>query len=473
MERRANIICTIGPASSDIDTLRSLIDAGMDIARLNFSHGTHDEHERMIAHIREAADGLGKPIAILQDLQGPKIRTGSMPDDGVELREGTEFIISTDHDGIGDDTRVGSTYEALPLEVDVGQTMLLDDGYLSLEIVDIRGNEIHTVVRNGGTLKSNKGIIVPGATISAPPISEKDIKDLAFGLSAGVDAVALSFVRSERDIIELRATMKYLGRNVPCIAKIERWEGVSDIDDIIEEADAIMVARGDLGLEMPAEQVPVLQKDIIRRCNFHGKPVITATQMLESMISNARPTRAEASDVANAVLDGSDCVMLSGETSIGAWPVQAVSYMDRIIRAIEHTTDAAARTHAVPVEDHLNAADAIGRACRVIAEQISADAIVTLTTSGGTARVIAKYRPSIPILALTDRENTLRELAFVWGTRPVLIPPLTDMEHDLGRLGSYLVEHGLCRRNDRIVFSAGSPLQNRSATNMLEIRKLQ
>lgn len=473
MKRKAKIICTMGPASRDIDTLKELIRAGMNIARLNFSHATHDEHAETIRRIRAAAEEMGAVVAIMQDLQGPKIRTGLVPEDGVLLEDGAPFIITTEALPMGSADRVGTTYTALIDDVRDGQVVLLDDGYLSLEIQRIEGKEIHTRVLKGGVLRSNKGIIVPGCEISAPPLSDKDVEDLRFGLAAGVDAVALSFVRSERDIIELRTTMKIFGRKVPIIAKIERYEGISDIEDIVQEADGIMVARGDLGVEMPAEQVPVLQKHIIARCNYYGKPVITATQMLESMISNPRPTRAEASDVANAVLDGTDCVMLSAETSIGSYPVQAVEYMDSIVRAIEEgRMQPQGRQHEIPEDKETNVADAIGRASCVIAEQISAAAIVTLTSSGGTARVISKYRPPMPILALSDDPETLKQLAFTWGVMPVAIPPLAEMNYQLAALRDIVLATGEVHKGDHVVYSAGSPLQNRASTNMLEVQRL-
>ncbi|MDX9759141.1 MAG: pyruvate kinase [Bacteroidota bacterium] len=498
-QRRAKIICTLGPATSDLSLLRQLVEAGMDIARLNFSHGTHEDHAAAIARIRAVEKELGRPIAILQDLQGPKIRTGAMPEGGVELRDGDEFTITTEDIDRGDATRVSTVYQALPRDVHEGQTILLDDGYLALTIESVHGSEIRTRIAKGGVLRSNKGIIVPGAAISAPPLSEKDIEDLRFGLEAGVDAVALSFVRSERDIIELRTAMKLFGRTVPVIAKIERDEGYTDIEDIIAEADGIMVARGDLGVEMPAEQVPVLQKHIIRRCNYFGKPVITATQMLESMIAHPRPTRAEASDVANAVLDGTDCVMLSGETSVGKYPLDAVAYMDRIVRTIEADNAAGGSgrmgsgsagggrtgsgrggldirqgigSHDIPEDDDRNIADAIGRASCVIAEQIGAAAIVSLTTSGGTARVIAKYRPTVPILALTDSARTMRALLLTWGVTPVLIPSLESIDFDLEALRPHLLATGLVAKGQRVVYSAGSPLQKRVTTNMLEVHTL-
>lgn len=477
--RRAKIICTIGPASRDRETLRELMKAGMDIARLNFSHGSHEEHAETIHRIREIAKAEHKPIAILQDLQGPKIRIGTVADAGVELQDGATFVITTEDIGQGDAERVSTSYSELPDDVRVGQTILLDDGYIELRIEEVRSTELRTRVVKGGRLHNNKGLIVPGANISAPPLSQKDIDDLRFGLDAGVDAVALSFVRSERDVLELKTTMKLFGRCVPIIAKIERYEGYSDIEDIIEESDGIMVARGDLGVEMPAEQVPVLQKHIIQRCNFFGKPVITATQMLESMIKQPRPTRAEASDVANAVLDGSDCVMLSAETSVGSYPVEAVKYMDRVVRAIEegrlsgveHAPDLR-RTWNVPEDTGLNVADAIGRASCVIAGQIKAGAIISLTRSGGTARVIAKYRPQTPIIALTDNEEVMRRLAFTWGVTPLLTPPFIDVQEHLDELREHILGSGLVEKGRLVVYSGGSPLQKNVSTNMLEVHSL-
>lgn len=473
MQRRAKIICTIGPSSRSEHMLRALMLAGMDIARLNFSHGTHEKHAENIERIRRIAAELERPVAILQDLQGPKIRTGPVPDGGVELQDGARFTITTEDIGEGSAERVSTAYAALTDDVAEGQTILLDDGYLVLRVDAITDTEVRTTVEKGGILQSNKGIIVPGAHISAPPLSDKDVDDLRFGLESGVDAVALSFVRSERDILELRTTMKLLGRNVPIIAKIERYEGISDIEDIVNESDGIMVARGDLGVEMPAEQVPVLQKRIIQRCNFYGKPVITATQMLESMVEHPRPTRAEASDVANAVLDGTDCVMLSAETSVGHYPREAVEYMDRIVRAIEegHPRSPAAQ-HDVPEPMHLNVADAIGRGCVSIAEQINAAAIVTLTTSGGTARVIAKYRPAVPILALTDNDDTYHQLAFTWGVRPRRMRPLRDFDFQLSQLREEVLASEEVSKGDYVVYSAGNPLQKRVSTNMLEVQRL-
>jgi len=472
MRRKTKIICTIGPACSGVENLCALIEAGMDVARLNFSHGSHEEHLSRIREIREASERTGKLVAILQDLQGPKIRIGALCDGSAQLIDGAQFVITADEIECGNAERAGTTYANLINDVQPGSVLLLDDGYIILTVKSVEGNEIITHVEKGGVLKSHKGIIAPGAVITAPALSEKDIDDLKFGLAHGVDMVALSFVSSERDLIELRTTMKLYGRVVPIIAKIERYEGISDIEDIIHEADAIMVARGDLGVEMKPEDVPVLQKHIINRCNYYGKPVITATQMLESMIDNPRPTRAEASDVANAVIDGTDCVMLSAETSVGHYPIEAVLTMHNIICRTEENVPSIGHEHEVPRDMTHNVADAVGRACCVIAEQIGAAAIVPLTTSGGTAKIIAKYRPAKPILALTDNEETVRRLALVWGIYPKLIPPIVDSDELLGGIAECIIESGFAQKGDYVILSAGAPLRKRVSTNMLKVQKL-
>ncbi len=431
-KRKTKIICTIGPACNDVDTLVKLMNAGMDVARLNFSHGSYESHNAAIDNIRKAGEIAGKNISILQDLQGPKIRIGDIENGFTELIDNNKFTITTDYIEFGNDKIVSTNYKNLPKDVTIGSKLLIDDGYIILEVEKITDNKIETKIIKGGNLSNRKGIVAPGARISAPSLSEKDIEDLKFGLEAGCDLVALSFVRSERDIIELRAMMRLFKRTVPIISKIERFEGYEDLDDIIEESDAIMVARGDLGLEMPAEEVPILQKTIIRKCNTVGVPVITATQMLESMINNPMPTRAEASDVANAVLDGTDCVMLSGETSIGKYPVMAVEYLNRIISMVESKLkfnfkeNINPNSEACPIANSLapsnSLSGALGKASKVLADEISADAIIALTKSGYTAMNIAKYRPEIPIYAITDRLSTARFLNIVCGVFPIIAP---------------------------------------------------
>ncbi|MBI5326590.1 MAG: pyruvate kinase [Ignavibacteriae bacterium] len=479
LPRKTKIICTIGPSTSSVESLIKLINTGMDAARINFSHGTQEQHAKTIKNIKAAAESTGKPVAILQDLQGPKIRTGKVIDGAVHLKDDAQFVITIDNIDFGNSDRVGTTYKDLINEVKPGNSILLDDGYIILNVEKITKNDIITRVIKGGMLKDNKGIIAPGVSSKAPSLSKKDIDDLKFGLQTGVDAVGLSFVRSETDVIELKAAMKIFGRVIPVISKIERYEGYEDIEDIIMESDAIMVARGDLGLELPAETVPVLQKEIIRKCNYHGKPVIIATQMLESMIENPRPTRAEASDVANAVLDGSDCVMLSGETSTGKYPFDAVDYMNRIIRVTEEKYNIGYRTGYIPngtvvqnfePQQLIEVGDALGRASCVIAEQIKAAAIVPLTSSGFTAKNIAKYRPNTPIVALTENDHTQRRLnSFIWGIQAKLVPADIPPEDIFNKLKDYLIGLDYIKSGDFVVFVAGLSAGSIMPDNMLKV----
>jgi pyruvate kinase len=470
--RKTKIICTIGPASESVDMLCKLINAGMDIARLNFSHGSHDEHLKTIENIRKASDKAGRQIAIMQDLQGPKIRTEFVQNGAVNLENQQEFIITTDDIELGNSNIVSTSYKDLTKDVKAGNTLLLDDGYLILKVNKVTGNNIYTTVIKGGLLKNRKGIIAPGVSFSAPSISDKDLEDLKFGLSAGIDVVALSFVRSVRDIYELKTTMKIFGRIVPIVAKIERPEAISCIEEIIEEVDAVMVARGDLGLEVPPEEVPLLQKQIIKKCNFHGKPVITATQMLESMIQNPRPSRAEASDVANAVIDGTDCVMLSGETSVGAYPIESVNYMARIVKTIEE--DYYSKEHNHKFFQHLenDVSDALGHASCVIADQINAAAIVTLTTSTFTAKNIAKYRPRIPIIGLTDDAHVHRRLNFVWGVTSILIPDNSELITNFEQINEYLKSINFINIGDNIVYVAGLHKSNVANQNVIKVYQM-
>jgi pyruvate kinase len=469
--RKTKIICTIGPATSSLEKLTSLINKGMDVARLNFSHGSHDEHLELIKNIREASKIAGKNIPIMQDLQGPKIRTGKLKDGKAELKDGEEFIITADEIEEGDATRVGSTYPEIVKDVKKGTVLLLDDGYITLEITKIDGNNIHTKVVNGGILKNNKGIVALGLTFSAPTLSDKDLEDLKFGLESGVDVIALSFIRNVKDIYELKTAMKIFGRTTGIVAKIELPDAVENIDEIIQEADGVMVARGDLGLEMPPEELPLLQKDIIRRCNYYGKPAITATQMLESMISNPRPTRAEASDVANAVIDGSDAVMLSGETSIGKHPFAAVEYMSKIVKRVEDNQYAKNMIRQIDVFRDDDAFDAMGNASCQIADQINAAAIVTLTSSTFTAKNIAKFRPRIPIIGVADDEVIQRRLNFVWGVTSILIPKVSSdvyFEH----LRDQIIEFDYIKEGDMIVFVAGLSPDFVKTDNVIRIYKI-
>jgi pyruvate kinase len=468
--RKTKIICTIGPAVSGIDNLTKLIDHGMDIARLNFSHGTRDTHKSNVDDIREASKHAGRRVSILQDLQGPKIRTGKVENSGVMLEDGQYFIITTDEIEIGNSEKVSTVYKNLSKEVKPGNTILLDDGYIILLVQSIKKNDILTKVVKGGILKDNKGIITPGATSMAPSLSDKDMEDFKFGLSVGIDAVALSFVRSERDILELKTVMKIFGRTVPIIAKIERYEGYESIDRIIEEADCIMVARGDLGLEMPAESVPIIQKEIIKKCNEAGKPVIIATQMLESMIENPRPTRAEASDVANAVIDQTDCVMLSAETSIGKYPFDAVEYMRKIIGAVEEKYNLSnLKVEFQEDSGNNDICDALAKASFVVAGQINAKAIVCLTSTGSTASKIAKYRPVMPIIAFTDNELAHSKMTFTKGVYPKLIDKAQGSLQVYSRLKEYLSDIKFLNQGDKIVFVAGLSSENVYKENLIRI----
>lgn len=470
--RKTKIICTIGPATSSQEMLEKLINTGMDIARLNFSHGEHADHLQTIKNIREASKKVGKNIPIMQDLQGPKIRTGKVINDVVELIDGQDFIITTDPIELGDEKRVGTTYPNLNMDLVNGKILLLDDGYIILEIKKVVGNDIFTKVVKGGKLKNNKGIIAPGVTFSAPTLSAKDLDDLKFGLQSGVDVIALSFIRNAKDIYELKTAMKIFGRTVAVVAKIELPEAVQNIDEIIAESDGVMVARGDLGLELPPEKLPILQKDIISRCNYYGKPVITATQMLESMINNPRPTRAEASDVANAVFDGSDGVMLSGETSIGKYPFDAVEYMSKIIKQVEDELYIKNSNHKIKIYESEDVFDAMANASCRIADQINAAAIVTLTSSTFTAKNIAKFRPRIPIIGVTDDEWIQRRLNFVWGVSSIMIPKVSSdvyFEHIREQID---FEYDFIDKGDLIVFVAGLSPDFLTSNNVIRIYKI-
>ena len=472
---KAKIVCTLGPATRSVETIAALIQAGMDVVRLNFSHGTQEDHLLTLHNARQAAKATGMELTILQDLQGPKIRIGDLSVPSIELKAGEQFTITTDP-LVGDRGRVSTTYRNLTQDVRQGDSILLDDGKIRLKAVRVKGNDVQCSVEVGGTLSAHKGINLPGVAVSMPSLTEKDRRDLEFGLKQGVDYVALSFVRTSGDIRELREVMTGLtdkGQVPPIIAKIEKPQGVSGIDQIIGEADGIMIARGDLGVEMPPEDVPVLQKMIIRKCNQAGKPVIVATQMLESMISKPTPTRAEASDVANAVLDGGDAVMLSGETSVGKYPLEAVQIMDKIIRKAEagyaggiRVTE---RSHA-SVENRL---DALGRAACVLAEQMNAAAIVAVTRSGQTAKVISRYRPRPRIIAITDRPGILRRLNLFWGVQGVVIDRLADdSDVALHDIQERLVDTNMVQRGEYVVVLAGQPFFAQGSTNFIKVERV-
>jgi pyruvate kinase len=473
---KTKIVCTLGPATASFDTLIRMINAGMDIARLNLSHGTHDDHRAMVERLREAADRTGSHIAILLDLQGPKIRIGEVRNGPVQLSQGEVLRITTDPVP-GDARRVSTTYDHLVSDVKPGDTILLDDGKLRLQVKTIEGNDVVCAIEVGGMLSSHKGINLPGVAVSAPSFTGKDLSDLDLGIALDVDYVALSFVRSADDVRQLRQAVVGRipkGRFLPIIAKIEKPQAIDNINDIVAEADGVMVARGDLGVELPPEDVPILQKMIIRKCNEAGKPVVIATQMLESMIQSPTPTRAETNDVANAVIDGGDAVMLSGETSVGSYPVEAVELMNRIIRRVEAEELMPNRVLDRPPGPAENRLDAIGRAACVLAEQMNAAAIVVVTHTGNTAKVVSRHRPRPRIFAIADRAKIIRRLNLFRGVQGLLIEKIAeDSDRAVQQIQDLLVETGAARRGEYIVLLAGQPFFARGSTNFIKVEKVE
>lgn len=471
--RRAKILCTIGPASSNPESIRALMDAGLNGARLNFSHGDHAQHQTVYDTIRAAAKEQNRAVCILGDLQGPKIRVGQLPEEGLRLVRQQTLTLTVDPACEGwDGERVRVDYPRLADEANPGDRILLDDGELELVIEHIEGPDIQTRVVLDGVLKSRKGVNLPESDLSIPAMTDKDRVDLKFALEMGVDVVALSFVRSTSDLELCRSLMREYGRVVPLIAKVEKPEAVQNLEDIVKSADGVMVARGDLGVEMGPEEVPTIQKRLISACNNAGKLVITATQMLDSMIRNPRPTRAEASDVANAILDGSDVVMLSGETATGRYPVRAVRTMDRIIRNAEQSE----RFKSPPPKRlHLNhRSNAIARAATIAGESLSeARGIVCYTGSGGTARLMSSYRPELPIYAFTPESATYNSLALYWGVVPIDFAPSTpDGEAIFEDLDRALLQRELVAQGELVVIAMGWPLKAKSSVNLLKIHAI-
>jgi pyruvate kinase len=471
---KTKIICTIGPASKGVDRLVKLIQRGMDVARLNFSHGTYEDHLSSIQNIREASLQSGEFIGILQDLCGPKIRTCKLKNGSIQLKNGTSFTFTID-DIIGDESHVSTTYKELPLDVKPDDVILLDDGKLVLRVQSKTSTDVQCIVVNGGILSDNKGMNLPGVALSTPSLTEKDIEDLKFGLAHDVDYIALSFVRSANDIRHLRSIIKQHSKNhIPIVAKIEMKEAINNIDTIIEESDIVMVARGDLGVEMMPEDVPILQKMIVRKCNEAGVPVIIATQMLESMIENPRPTRAEASDVANAVLDGADAVMLSAETSVGKYPLETVETMDHIICRAEQRGRDHLSIKQVPSEKQENVFDAIARAACVLARQVQATAIIPITHSGATAIRISKYRPESRILTVTGEEKILRQLNLVWGVQGIVMKDfIQDSNMAFRKIMHRLKQEGYLDAGDYVVFTAGLPLMAMGTTDTVNVARVE
>lgn len=466
--RRAKIVCTIGPKTSSPQQLRALVDAGMDVARLNLSHGEQALHAQVYRDVRAASDASGRAVGILVDLQGPKIRTGRFKDGPVELSPGQRFTITT-RDVEGDDTEVSTTFKGLPQDVRPGDVLLIDDGKVCLRAVDVSDTDVVTETVVGGEVSNNKGINLPGVAVSVPALSEKDRDDLRFAMRLGVDMVALSFVRSATDIEDVHAIMDEFDRRIPVIAKIEKPQAVANLEEIVAAFDGIMVARGDLGVEMPLEDVPLVQKRACELARQEAKPVIVATQVLESMIENPRPTRAEASDAANAVLDGADALMLSGETSIGAWPIEAVMTMARIIKSTEehgHDKISPMRTPMTTV------AGAITKAAVEIGDVVDAKFLITFTETGGSARRQARLRPRLPMLAFTSEPQTRSQLALVWGIETYIVPRMMHTDQFAMQVDLNLIPEGRVTEGDRVLIVAGSPPGIPGSTNALRVHRV-
>ncbi|PWW26098.1 pyruvate kinase [Cytobacillus oceanisediminis] len=469
--RKTKIVCTIGPASESVEKLTQLIEAGMNVARLNFSHGDFQEHGQRIQNIREAAKSTGKTVAILLDTKGPEIRTNNMREGAIELKAGDDIIISM-NEVEGTPEKFSVTYAGLIEDVHTGSKILLDDGLIGLEVtkVDKANSEIHTKILNSGTLKNKKGVNVPGVSVNLPGITEKDAQDILFGIEQGVDFIAASFVRRASDVLEIRQLLEeHNAAHINIIPKIENQEGVDNIDEILEISDGLMVARGDLGVEIPAEEVPLVQKKLIKKCNAQGKPVITATQMLDSMQRNPRPTRAEASDVANAIFDGTDAIMLSGETAAGSYPVEAVQTMHNIASRAESALDHKEILSNRSKDNEHNITDAIGQSVAHTALNLDVNAIITPTESGHTARMISKYRPKAPIVAVTSNDHVSRRLSLTWGVYPQIGQRATTTDDMLDIAVEESLNSGIVASGDLVVITAGVPVGEAGTTNLMKI----
>ncbi|HWR35632.1 MAG TPA: pyruvate kinase [Clostridia bacterium] len=470
-KRRAKIVCTLGPSSNTEELIRDLMRLGMDVARLNFSHGTHEDHSRVIARVRKMAEEEQRSICILQDLQGPKMRTGRLHDHKpVVLKPGSTVTLTT-RDVLGNSSLISTSFEPLPREVHPGSRILLSDGRISLLVKKVRGQDIECEVIDGGSLGEHQGINLPGAVISVPSLTEKDYKDLKFGLKHGVDVVAVSFVRSANDVRVVKRAIAEQGYNTPVIAKLEKPQAIDNLEEILEVADGVMVARGDLGVEVPPEKVPIIQKHVIRRAQELRKPVITATQMLESMIQNPRPTRAEASDVANAIFDGSDAVMLSGETAAGKYPREAVSMMARIIMETEaHLLDGGPRHRRE--KRGLSISETICESVAHAAEELNIRAIAIYTESGTTARLISKYRPRAEVYAFTHIPEVRNRANLYWGVQPILAARAPDDEAMVRGAQAELLRRGVIAPKDVLAVAAGTQ-PRAGSTNFMQLHVVQ
>ncbi|MEU2286772.1 pyruvate kinase [Streptomyces sp. NPDC013178] len=470
--RRAKIVCTLGPATHSYDQIKHLIDAGMDIARFNLSHGTHAEHEERYQHVRKATDETGHNVGTLADLQGPKIRLGHFTEGPVLLERGDTFTITVEEGAEGNRHTCGTTYDGLADDITTGERILVDDGKVCLEVTHTDGPRVHTRVIEGGIISDHKGLNLPGVAVSVPALSKKDEDDLRWALRTGFDIIALSFVRSGKDILDVHRIMDEEGRRLPVIAKVEKPQAVDNIQDIVAAFDGIMIARGDLGVEMPLEQVPIVQKRAIKLAKRNAKPVIVATQMLDSMIDNSRPTRAEASDVANAVIDGTDAVMLSGETSVGRYAVATVRTMAKIVAAVEEDILAKGLPPLTEKNKPRTQGGAVARAAAEMGDFLGAKFLIAFTQSGDTARRLSRYRSPIPLLAFTPEPATRSQLNLTWGAETFLVPHVDSTDAMVDQVDDLLLRYGRCEKGDVVVITAGSPPGVSGSTNLVRVHHI-
>jgi pyruvate kinase len=466
--RRAKIVATLGPATSSYDQIRAVIEAGVDVARMNLSHGSYEVHEEVYRNVRKAADDLGKPVGVFVDLQGPKIRLTKFESGPVMLEKGATFKITTE-EIMGDVNICGTTFKGLPGDVKPGDLLLIDDGKVTLKATAVDETTVTTVVEIGGFVSNNKGINLPGVAVNVPALSDKDEDDLRWALRLGADMIALSFVRDASDIVRVHEIMKEEGRFLPVIAKIEKPQAVAALEEIIDAFDGIMVARGDLGVELPLEEVPIVQKRAVELSRRWAKPVIVATQMLETMIENSRPTRAEASDVANAILDGADAVMLSGETSVGKWPVETVEVMARIIESTED--NGLDRIPKLGTRPHTHAG-AVSLAAVEIAELLGSKFVCVFTASGDSLRRVARLRSAVPTIAFTPSTDTMRQVSMVWGSKTFMVKPVQHTDQMMSQVDEILLAQGLAKMGDEVVVVAGTPPGVPGSTNTLRVHRV-
>jgi pyruvate kinase len=467
--RRAKIVCTLGPATSSYEQIRELIEAGMNVARLNMSHGEHAVHAESYANVRRASTELGRGVGIVADLQGPKIRLGRFADGPVLLVNGAEFTITAE-DILGDVTQCGTTHKGLPGDCNPGDTILVDDGKVKLEVIEVDGPRVRTRVMEGGPVSNNKGINLPGVAVSVPALSEKDKDDLRWALRIGVDFVFLSFVRSAADVEDVHAVMDEMGRRIPVFAKVEKPQAVANLEGIVQAFDGVMVARGDLGVELPLEEVPIVQKGAIQMCREAGKPVIVATQMLESMMENSRPSRAEASDVANAILDGADAVMLSGETSVGKHPNLVVSTMARIVDYTEEM--GLERLPKLPKRKDMSVGEAVTKEAVDVAKALKASYLIAFSETGLSARIMAASRPKIPMMVFTPNAAIRNQLAVVWGVETFLVPPASHTDQMVEQIDAELLAGDRAQAGQLCVLIAGVPPGIAGTTNSMRVHTI-